>query len=214
MTAYIHQDPGKFRTRQPTAHGAPVRARLAMLLIRSASVRWAMPARRPRCEGVAADQLTVRRGVICANQKSARRRSPASNCACEISASPLRSLRRRSHARGLSAIVDSRRARRRRALGACSGHIATQEESDRLSVDRIAKERTAHSSRSRARSNTGSSRRSSITVQACATVVRSRPKSRPVSVSDRRQATWARYIATWRANAIRARPRVLRCRSS
>jgi hypothetical protein len=62
-----------------------------------------MPARRRRCAGAIADQLMVTRGVICANQKSARSRSPASNCACEISASPSRSLRRRSHASGLSA---------------------------------------------------------------------------------------------------------------
>ncbi len=50
-----------------------------------------------------ADQFMVTRGVICANQKSARSRSPPSNCACEIMASPSRSLRRRSHASGLSA---------------------------------------------------------------------------------------------------------------
>jgi hypothetical protein len=46
------------------------------------------------------------RGVICANQKSARSRSPASNWACEIIGSPSRSLRRRSQAMGLSAALN------------------------------------------------------------------------------------------------------------
>ena len=48
---------------------------------------------------------------------------------------------------------------------------------------------TAHSSRSSARSKAGSSRRSSITPQAWATVVRSRPNRRPASVSDNPQPT-------------------------
>jgi hypothetical protein len=52
------------------------------------------------------DQLVVVRGVICANQNSARNRSPASNCACEIIASPRRSLRRRSQAIGLSSALN------------------------------------------------------------------------------------------------------------
>jgi hypothetical protein len=62
----------------------------------SAPEARAAPWRRPRCMGDKEDQLMVVRGV-CANQKSARSRSPASNCDCEIIASPLRFLRRRSH---------------------------------------------------------------------------------------------------------------------
>jgi hypothetical protein len=75
------------------------------------------PWRRPRCIGADEDQFIVVRGVICANQKSARSRSPASNWACEIIASPLRCLRRRSQAMGLSSALTPAQARGRVARG-------------------------------------------------------------------------------------------------
>ena len=73
-----------------------------------------------------ADQFVVTRGVRPKNQKSARRRSPAWNSASPTAAAPSLSLRRRSHASGLSAGLNSLPPRGRRDPSAGSGGASSR----------------------------------------------------------------------------------------
>jgi hypothetical protein len=134
------------------------------------------------------DQLMVVRGV-CANQKSARSRSPASNCDCEIIASPLRFLRRRSHGDRAFVGVKLILAHGLTPRGFVPAGMLPRLAGWSGGKGRVVSAGTTHSRRSGARSKMGSSQRPSMTPQACATVVRSRSKSHPVSVSDNPQPT-------------------------
>ena len=138
------------------------------------------------------------RGISCARVNSARSRSPASSCIGSISARPSRPLRRASQASGLSAsstvtapasavvrrcarsrcwarnaIDVGRPARRGRTVLPRASHGVTGAARRRRSA------RHALSSEASTASTAGSSRRSSISRQACAAVVRSRPNARP-----------------------------------
>jgi hypothetical protein len=110
--------------------------------------------------------------------------------------------------RGLARFADPDRAQKVRQ------HAAQFEISGALFHGRAPKAANAmRSATATIRSNSASSRRSSIRWQAWSTVVRSRPKPRPTSPWAIPSVTWATYIAIWRTRATSCAVRPVRLSS-